>query len=164
MLELYVIRHGQAGKSLQDKKLDFERPLKKQGKEEMKEIAKHLNSSNISFDIVLSSPLTRSKQTAEIVNEYCGNGKDVTVTDLLKPEASFDPLIKFLNQLKTPKKVAIVGHEPFLSAFASYCLTKSKSSILNLKKGGVLKLEINKVVKPGQCTLSWLIEPEQIIQ
>ena len=45
------------------------------------------------------------------------------------------------------KKVAIVGHEPFLSGFASYCLTKNKNSLLNLKKGGVLMLEIDEADK-----------------
>ena len=58
---------------------------------------------------------------------YCGDTKEVTVTDLLSPGASYNNLIKFLNKLKDSKKVAIVGHEPFLSGFASYCLSKNKT-------------------------------------
>lgn len=164
MIELYIIRHGFAGKSLDDEKLDEKRPLKKKGKEMMKDIAKGLKELNVSFDAVLTSPLLRSKESAEIVNSYCCDTKESTVTNLLRPGASFNNLIKLLNTLKDSKKIALVGHEPFLSEFASYCLSKNKSSFMNLKKGGVLMLEIDKVIKPGRCTLAWLMEPKHIIQ
>ena len=68
MLELYIIRHGLAGKSLEDETMDDERPLKKKGKEKMKEIAKGLKELKIGFDVVLTSPLLRAKESAEIVN------------------------------------------------------------------------------------------------
>jgi phosphohistidine phosphatase len=163
MIELYIIRHGLAGKCVEEQSVDEERTLTKKGKEKIKFVAKGLKELKVNFDVVLTSPLARSKETAEIVNEYCGDSKKVTVTDLLRPDSSYNNLIKFLNGLKKPKKVAIVGHEPFLSGFASYCLTKNKSPLINLKKGGVLMLEVDKVIKPGQCTLSWLMEPHQII-
>lgn len=162
MLELYMIRHGLAGTSLEDKLLDEKRPLKKKGKERMQEIAEGLWELGISFDSILTSPLLRAKETADIINAYCGDKKEATVTDLLRPGASYTKLIQLLNQFKGTKKVAIVGHEPFLSSFASYCLTKNKSSLLNLKKGGILKLEIDGALKPGSCLLSWLMEPKQI--
>lgn len=163
MLELYIIRHGLAGKNLEDPALDDERQLKKKGKEKMADIAKCLKERKIHFDNVLTSPLPRSKQTADIINSYCGEVKDVQVTDLLKPGASFDNLIKFLNKFKKSKKIAIVGHEPFLSGFASYCISKDKTSLLNLKKGGVLMLEVNEVIEPGKCVLSLLMQPRHII-
>jgi len=164
MLELYMIRHGLAGRSLEDETMDDERPLKKKGIEKMKDIAKSLKELKICFDKVLTSPLLRSKESAEIVNEYCGDTKEVMVTDLLSPGSSYDKLIKFLNKFKDSKKIAIVGHEPFLSGFASYCLSKNRSSLMNLKKGGMLMLEIDEIIKPGQCVLAWLMEPKHIIR
>lgn len=163
MLELYIIRHGLAGISIQDKMADDERPLEKKGKRIMKDVAKGLKKLKISFDIVLSSPLLRAKETAEIVNDYCGNTKKIKETELLSPGASFNDLIEFLNNLKDSKTVAIVGHEPFLSCFASYCLSKNNNSFINLKKGAVIKLEINEVIKPGECNLLWLMEPKHLI-
>lgn len=162
MLELYIIRHGLAGKALPDAAMDQERPLKKKGKEQMNDIAKALQKRKIAFDVVVASPLLRAKESAEIVNAHCNKKKKVTVTDLLRPDASYSDLIKFLNKLKGSKTVAIVGHEPFLSGFASYCLTKNKQSLMTLKKGGVLKLDVQSVLKPGKCTLSWLVEPDQM--
>lgn len=163
MLELYIIRHGIAVSRLEDDTDDEARPLKKKGKAQMQDIAKGLKELKIAFNMILTSPLVRAKETAEIVNEHCGSAKKVMVTDLLKPGSSFNKLIKFLNELKNSEKVAIVGHEPFLSGFASYCLAKSQTSFINLKKGGVLMLEIDEVIKPGQCQLSWLLEPCHII-
>ena len=164
MQELYMIRHGLAGKRIEDETSDDERPLNKKGKEKMKDIAKSLKEQKICFDVVLTSPLLRSKESAEIVNGHCSDTKEVTVTDLLIPGASYSNLIKFLNKLKNVEKVAIVGHEPFLSSFASYCLTKDKDSFINLKKGGILMLEIDEVIRPGRCVMSWLMEPNQIIK
>jgi phosphohistidine phosphatase len=164
MLELYIIRHGLAGKSLEGDVEDNERPLKKKGKEKMKDVAKGLKKRNIRFDMVLTSPLLRALESAEIVNEYCGSTKEVTVTDLLKPDASYQKLSKYLNKLKEPERVAIVGHEPFLSGFASYCLTNSKNSFFKLEKSGVLKLEIDEVIMPQRCVLSWLMEPSQMVK
>ncbi len=162
MLELYMIRHSLAGRSLEDEAMDHERPLTKKGKEKMRDVSKGLQRLKIRFDVVVTSPLQRSKESAEIVNAYCSDTKEVIVTDLLCPGASYNNLIKFLNKLKDFKKVAIVGHEPFLSGFASYCLTNNKHSLMSLKKGGVLKLEMEKVIKPGKCMLSWLMEPSQL--
>ena len=105
MRELYMIRHGLAGKSLEDETMDDERPLKKKGKEKMKEIAKGLERTENMLSIsVLTSPLLRSKESAEIVNAYCSDTKEVTVTDLLSPGASYNNLIKFLNKLKDLRK------------------------------------------------------------
>lgn len=162
MLELYIIRHGLAGSRLEDEARDKERPLTKKGKEKMKDIAKGLKKLKISLNTIFSSPLLRAKETADIVNIYCGDKKEVMITEHLSPDASFTALIKVLNKFKDQEKIAIVGHEPFLSSFASYCLTKNKNSLLNLKKGGVLKLEIDEMIKPGECKLSWLMEPKQI--
>lgn len=164
MLELYLIRHGLAGKSLADQTSDEKRPLSKKGKEKMKEIAKGLKKLDICFEMVLTSPLIRAKETAEIVQAYCGATKKVSVTSLLKPGSSYDNLIKFLNKYKKHQRIALVGHEPFLSGFASYCLAQSENSFINLKKGGILVLENDAMIKPGECVLTWLMEPGQIIQ
>lgn len=162
MLELYVIRHGFAGSPIEDKKLDDARPLKKKGREKIKDIAKSLKKQNICFDLVLTSPLLRAKETAEIFQDHCGITKKMQVIDLLKPGTSYPKLIKFLNEHKE-SKVAIVGHEPFLSGFASYCVSGSKSSFIDLKKGGIIKLEVDEVIKPGKCILSLLMDPKHII-
>ncbi len=159
MLELYVIRHGQAGTSVKKEKEDEARQLTKKGKKKMHEIAKGLKKLEIAFDIVLTSPFARAKESAEIL---CNDGTEVTLCNQLKPGSSYSELIKFLNTLKGAKKIALVGHEPFLSRFTSFCLSKSKKSFIDLKKGAVLKLGSDKKIKAGGCELAWLMEPSQL--
>jgi phosphohistidine phosphatase len=163
MKEVYLIRHGLAGTSLVDKTLDEARSLSAKGKERMKAIANFLKNSNIFFNEIFTSPLARALETAEIVRKRCSPKIEIIVTDLLAPNGSYLELIKFLNFHKKANNIAIVGHEPFLSGFASFCLTKRETSIMNFKKGGVMMLETEGVIKPGTCQLSWLLKPKLII-
>ncbi|HEY3422605.1 MAG TPA: phosphohistidine phosphatase SixA [Methanocellaceae archaeon] len=164
MKELFIIRHGPAGKSLDDKKLDEARPLTKKGKEKMKEIARGLSDMDISFDKIVTSPLLRCAETADILSKCSGGKKSVESIDALKPGGSGDELIGYLNALDGVDNVAIVGHEPFLSEFASYCLAKSKNSFIDLKKGGVIALEFGGMIKPGAGKICWMMEPSQLIK
>lgn len=162
MKELYMIRHGIADKREED--IDDEaRELTKKGKDKMKAIAQGLKDAGIRFDAIVSSPLVRTAQTAEIIQKCCSDGKDIIMTDLLKPGATFDPLVEYLNTVEGDS-VAIVGHEPFLSGFASYCLSQKKNSFINIKKGGIALLETDGPIKPGHCKIDWLLEPNQIIK
>lgn len=163
MRELYIIRHGAAGKSVEDESKDQNRRLTKRGKEKVKSIAKNLHKREIAFDVVITSPLPRAKETAEIISAHCSTKSEPYPIDLLKPGASNQKLVSFLNQIRKAEKVAIVGHEPFLSDFVSFCLSKSDHSFITLKKGGVVMLEIDEIVKPGKCKLSWLSQPDHIV-
>lgn len=163
MDKLYIIRHGIAGERLEDEKEDELRSLTKKGKKEFKAISKELRDLDVRFDEVISSPLIRALETAEIAHKYCSDSNKIVVSELLRPDGSYTPLIQYLNKLKAKGSVAIVGHEPFLSIFASYCLTNTKDPIINLKKGGVLALEIDKMIKPGNSKLLWLLEPKFMI-
>ena len=164
MTEIYIIRHGPAGKSLDDSDLDESRPLTDKGKDKMKEVARGLKKLGVTFDKVYTSPLTRAEETAELLKKCCIDAKSIETTDLLKPGSKYDDLINFINSLKGTEKIALVGHEPFLSEFASYCLSKSKWSFINFKKGGALMLLSDGDLRPGKCKLAWLMEPEQMIE
>jgi phosphohistidine phosphatase len=163
MKELFIIRHGPAGKSLDDTKMDETRPLTKKGKKKMKDIAKGLSDMDIQFDRIVTSPLVRCSETADILSKCCVDKKSVEPIDALRPGGSSDELIGYLNALDGVNTVAIVGHEPFLSEFASYCLAKSKNSFIDLKKGGIIALEFGGMIKPGTGKLCWMMEPSQLI-
>lgn len=164
MTELYIIRHGLAGKRLEDPALDESRPLTDKGKDKMKDIARGLRNLDVSFDKVYTSPLARAEETAELLKRCCIKDKDVEATDLLKPGSNYDDLISFINRAKGADRIALVGHEPFLSEFASYCLSKSKWSFIDFKKGGVMMLESDGAIRPGKCKLAWLMGPAQLIE
>jgi len=160
---LYVLRHGIAEERGENPD-DDARKLTRKGKDRMKQIVKGLDDAGIPCDVILTSPLVRAVQTARIARKYCWENADIEVTDLLEPDASFDELIDHLNGLEGVDNAAIVGHEPFLSGFVSYCLAGDRSSFVRLKKGGVASLEIDEAIKPGQCALTFLMQPEHLIR
>lgn len=163
MNALYVVRHGIAEERGEDR-ADEARELTARGRDRMKQVAKGLADEGVRFDVILTSPLARALQTARILEKYCVDGGSLEETELLEPDGSFDELIDHLNGLEGVENVAIVGHEPFLSGFITYCLAGKKPSFIRLKKGGVAALEIDGTVKPGHCSLVWLMEPGQLIR
>lgn len=161
MKALYVVRHGIAEERSEDGE-DAARELTGKGKDRMKQVAKSLAAEGVKFDVILSSPLVRAVQTARILEKHCTDGGPAVVTELLRGDASFDDLIGDLNGLEGAGSVAIVGHEPFLSGFVSYCLSGQPASFVRMKKGSVAALEVAGAVQPGHCILAWLLEPGQL--
>lgn len=163
MKELYVIRHGIAEQKAPNGSGDEKRELTGEGKKKVKLIAKSLKGMDVEFDAIISSPLTRSMQTAKIIMDICPGCGEVAVTDLLKPDGQYDDLIKYLNTIEGAERVSIVGHEPFLSGFISYCLSKSRNPFIRMKKGAVALISIDEHIIPGKAELQWLMGPKQII-
>ncbi len=160
--EIYVIRHGIADDATDHNDIDAERQLTKKGREKVKGVVKYLQSRRIRFDIVVSSPLVRARETAEIFNNACSRSRSLAISDLLMPDGSYDELITFLNNIPE-EHVAIVGHEPFLSGFVSYCLSRSSMPYVRMKKAGVACLTCENTLQPGDCVLAWLMGPAQML-
>ncbi len=160
-MELYVIRHGIAENSAVRGGDDRARALTKNGREKVRAVAAFLKKQGACPALFLSSPITRALETAEILREGCPGAKETVITDLLKPGGSYDPLIDFLNGLDV-ESVAVVGHEPFLSGFVSYCLSRSKMPFVRMKKAGVAAITCVGPLEPGACELMWLLGPAQM--
>ena len=68
-------------------------------------------------------------------------------------------------QGKAKIKVSRAASRGWASAStSSYCLSAAPGSFITLKKGGVLMLEVHGRLKPGDCTLSWLMKPSQLVE
>lgn len=160
--EIYVIRHGIADDVSEHNGVDEERQLTKKGREKVKGVVKYLRSRRVRFDAVISSPLVRARETAEIVHGACGRSRTLMISDLLLPDGSYDELIAFLNNMPE-EQVAIVGHEPFLSGFVSYTLTRSGMPFVRMKKAGVACLHCDDQVEAGRCVLAWIMGPAQML-
>ena len=149
-MELYFLRHGEA--DWPDwKKSDDERPLTKSGKKEMSEVAAFLKRIKARPALILTSPLPRALQTAEIAAEhlkanYCED-------KLLAPGFRRAGLERLLN--KYPEEsLMLVGHEPDFTE----TITSLTGGSLKLSKAGVALIELDRSWKNGR--LLWLIAPK----
>jgi phosphohistidine phosphatase len=159
-MEIYILRHGIAAeRGTPGYKRDSDRPLTKEGEDKTQQIAEAMVEMGLQFDLILSSPYIRAKDTARIVAKEVG--KEVNLTDFLVPDGSAADLIAEINDEK-PQRVLLVGHEPDLSRFISLLVTGNGDATIELKKGGFCKLTAQKL-SFGQCaTLNWLLTPKLI--
>lgn len=136
-MELYFLRHAIAIEPEEFKGSDVERPLSAEGRKKMIEEVQGMKALGISFDTLLSSPLLRARQTAELVKKHLPFAGEIQIEPLLIPGSNFEKLIEKLTQ-RDEKSVMLVGHEPSLSLWIQALIGMRQS--LRLKKGGLCHL------------------------
>lgn len=164
-MELFILRHGiAADKDDARYKKDEDRPLTEEGHKKTLRIARRMKELGLSFDLVLSSPLARARQTAEITASVLGCKNKLKFSPHLAPAGDKGALVRQLNgQKPRPKRALLVGHEPYLSELTSTLLVGKPGISIDLKKGGLCKLEV-KTLRYGQCaTLEFLVPPKVMV-
>jgi phosphohistidine phosphatase len=162
-MELYVIRHAIAeplGKH--NEFSDEKRSLTDEGRDRLGEITKGLRRLGVQFDLLLTSPLTRAIQTAEIIATAFDIGaKEIQRTANLAPGASAVALIAEIKSHTGVESVALVGHQPDLGVLVSGIIGSAAPS-LQLKKGGVCCVNVTETVPVLRGDLVWLLTPKQL--
>ena len=164
-MNLFILRHGIAVErdpsSFPD---DSKRPLTLKGEDRIRLVCDAIREMDISFDQILSSPFLRARQTADIVASELNLRTVLGFRDELKPGADFKALIRRINLLRpAPENILLVGHEPDLSLLISQLISGQSETLVDLKKGGLAKLEIKERLRPARCaTLNWLLTPKQM--
>jgi phosphohistidine phosphatase len=160
-MKLYILRHGEAADHGDPRYKENERPLTPKGIQRTRQLAHALRENEISFDVIFSSPLTRAKETAEIVAR--GLKKKVELTDTLTPSGSMGKLVEEINHIHPlPKSVLLVGHEPYLSVFISLLCTGGMDLPIKLKKGALCRIEVETLTNGKCAVLEWLLQPRLI--
>jgi len=149
-MELYFLRHGEA--DWPDwKKSDDERPLTKRGKREMRDVAKFLDRLKVRPNLIVTSPLPRAAQTAEIAADYLK--AKLRKDELLAP--GFGPSkLRTVIKRHRAKVLMLVGHEPDFTQVISELTGAS----LKLSKGGGALLDVDPESEEGK--LLWLFPPK----
>jgi phosphohistidine phosphatase len=163
-MNIYILRHGIAVEPDEwDSKSDAARPLVPKGEQRLRAAAGAMEKLGLSFDIIISSPYLRARQTAEIVAKHFKLQKRLMFSDDLIPGGNPQALIRQLNSLKpAPENILIVGHEPFLSRLIALLASGGTGATIDLKKGSLCKLETEEL-EYGHCaTLAWLLTPRQM--
>ena len=160
-MNLYIIRHAIAvDEADSDYESDSERPLTDKGRKKMRQIAKALRHLGVEFDLILSSPYVRACETAEILAEVFKMKDKIVFNDHLIPEGNPELLIGEINEKHSVDSLAIVGHEPYLSALIGVLTADTAKIEITLKKGGVGYLSADDLHhQDHRATLEWLLTP-----
>lgn len=143
-MEIYLIRHGIAAERGTYSN-DDERPLIPQGIKKTQKVASKLQSIGIKFDVILSSPLVRAFQTAEILLQ-AGLSSNLETFTPLEPRGKIEDWLQWL-QLKQnhnyPDTLALVGHQPDLGNWTEMLVWGAIRNQIIIKKAGIVGLRIS---------------------
>jgi phosphohistidine phosphatase len=154
---LYFLRHGRADRS-EWAGNDFERPLTKKGKLLMAQTADTIAELNFGLDLILTSPLLRALQTAEIVAKNLQMEGRMVVDARLGPGFDTDVLADMLLEHPDAANVMLVGHEPDFSLTIGALIGGAR---VVMKKGGLARIDImSSATLAGE--LAWLIPPKAL--
>jgi phosphohistidine phosphatase len=155
------MRHGLAEEPT-PKGDDSERKLTSKGADKIRKGAAGMIASGLAFDQILTSPITRAAQTAEIVAGEMSGPKPLEVPELSTGAPPIGAL-EALRKLSPSESVLVVGHEPTLSRLASLMLTGSTESVgIRLKQGAVIALEFADRIERGAARLCWMMTQRQL--
>jgi phosphohistidine phosphatase len=149
-MQLYFLRHGEADWPGWTKP-DDERPLTDFGKKEVRQVAKLLNRLRVKPDLIVTSPLPRALQTAEVAAEQLKT--KLRQDEALEPGFGIGELRTVLKRHRS-KVLMLVGHEPDFSSVIS-ALTGAS---VKLSKAGVALVDIDPEAEEGR--LLWLFPPK----
>ncbi len=163
-MDLYLLRHGIAVEPDDPHYLgrDAERPLTKKGREKVEEIARALKRLDLSFDLILSSPSVRARDTAIIVAETLKLKNVLKLADAVSPSGTLVGVIDELRKCQpAPRSVLLVGHEPNFSEWVSVLISGNTSCGITFKKAGLCKLDVPGPLENGSCArLEWMAPPK----
>ncbi|MGH9148199.1 MAG: phosphohistidine phosphatase SixA [Vicinamibacterales bacterium] len=156
--ELYLIRHGVAAERGDAWPDDNKRPLTDDGVKRLRKIARGLIEIGVGFEVILTSPLVRAKQTAELIASELKPDPPITVTDALSPGASYASVLDELGKHSRRRRIALVGHEPGMGALAARLMGSRQA--LEFKKGGIARIDVAALPPTGAGNLAWFLPPK----
>ena len=162
-MDLLVVRHAIAEERevfARSGKPDEERPLTAEGRRKFERGARGLRRLVKSVDVVATSRLVRAVQTGRILQDSYHGVRAVQLEELAPDEAPA-ALVGWLRRQRR-QTVAIVGHEPHLSALVELLLTGKPAGFLELKKGGACLLSLPSPPSAGGAELRWLLTAGQL--
>jgi phosphohistidine phosphatase len=159
-LELYLIRHGVAAERGEEYPDDSKRPLTSGGISRLRKEAKALEELGVGFDHIITSPLTRTRQTADVFVESLKSKPSLSQSDALAPAGTSAAVIQELAKHMRKGRIALVGHEPNIGELAARLIGARLP--LEFKKGGICRIDFEVFPPKGVGQLRWFVTPRML--
>ena len=161
-VEVIFVRHAIAARRrLVRWRDDKQRPLTSDGRRKFRKAAAGIATWLPKVDCLLTSPLVRARQTAELLEAGAGWPKPIDCPELA-PGSDPGALLAILRRQKA-RRIALVGHEPDLSALLSICIAGPDATLpIGLKKGGIACIVFSGRISPGKATLTAIVPPRAL--
>ncbi len=159
MVRLFLFRHGVAWPHGTPGLEDDDRPLTEKGERRVRQVARGLKRMGLKLEKIITSPLPRAAQTAELVAEVLSIPFLLEDNDILAPGNSAESIANWLKT-RGEKRIMLVGHNPNLSQLLAYLTTGQIEPMpVSLRKAGVAALRDDPT---GAFHIDWITRPRFI--
>jgi phosphohistidine phosphatase len=158
--ELYLVRHAIAAERGPEWPDDTTRPLTERGIARFKEVVTGLRWLDVVLDEIITSPLVRARQTADLLAAGIGGTPVVRLLDALAPGNAPTVVMTQLARLTRGSRIALVGHEPDLGELAAHLVGAARP--MPFRKGGVCRIDVEALTSKRAGTLHWFLPPKAL--
>ena len=154
-MEIYLLRHGIA----EDRSAtgrDADRRLTEEGRAKLRRVLERAHQAGVRPSLILSSPLRRALETAEIAAHELGyEGKIVRVA-ALTPESSPQQVWEAIRERRDEAAVLLAGHEPLFSSTVAFLLGNTREMV-HFRKGALVRIDVEGTGPTPRGVLEWLL-------
>ncbi len=156
-MQIYVLRHGIA-EDAPPGGSDAVRALTQEGKKKVRAVLECARRASVHPDVILTSPLKRAVETAEIAAAVLGVPGESIRTNALAPSGSPERVWKEIRA-RQAEGILLAGHEPLLSMVVAFLLGCPALQI-RMKKAALVSIEMETKQTQPQGTLLWMLTPK----
>jgi phosphohistidine phosphatase len=161
-MHLFFMRHAEA-EPRQHSTDDFQRPLTAQGRAQQRLVVRALTPILQPLDHLLSSPLVRARQTADIVADTLRFPGTIEETPVLGADCTIGAVLQLLQAYPRQARLLCVGHEPDMSRLSAVFLDGEGRSAMAFQPGTLIGLSFPGHPAPGQGSLRLFFPPAEVL-
>lgn len=154
-MQVYLLRHGIAEEA-RDGKSDADRELTADGRRKLREVLRVASEAAAQPSLVLSSPLIRALQTAQIASQILRYKKEILRADVLLPNSQPGRVWDEIRVHRDERELMLVGHDPLFGQLAGYLLGAPELQV-DFKKGAILRVDFESFGTKPRGVLRWFL-------
>ncbi len=157
-MELYLLRHGIA----EDKSpsgRDADRRLTDEGRSKLRRVLERAQNARVSPSLILTSPLKRALETAEIAARELGYEGRIVRDEALRPDSTPAKVWSAVRDHSAEPSILLAGHEPLFSDTVGYFLGSTRKMI-NFRKAGLVRIDFAGLSAEPRGVLQWILTPK----
>src|SRR2546423_7282150 len=157
-MEIYVLRHGIAEDAAKGQS-DADRALTDEGRKKLTAVMERAAKAEVEPSQILTSPLKRAVQTAEIAAKVLGHTAPLVRIEALVPDSSPQKVWNEIRERRAESALLLAGHEPLLSHLVSYLLSAPAMQV-DLKKAALVRIDMDNFRGDPHGALKWMLVPK----
>lgn len=157
-MEIYLLRHGIAEDHAPNGR-DADRGLTGEGRAKLHRVLERAHQAGVNPALILSSPLKRAMETAEIAAQELGYEGEIRRVQALTPDSSPPSVWAEIRTHRNTASALLAGHEPLFSALVAYMLGSTRTMV-EFKKGALVRIDVASLGVEPRGVLQWMLTPK----